>query len=263
MKKRILVLGMNGMLGHIVHDYLLDTGKYSVFGLNRKSLNALQDEKDIEKIIANYSPNYIINCIGLINKYTSSDGELAKKINGIFPHLLSYLSIKNNYRLIHISTDCYLDEDFYGKSKRLGEINDTQNLTIRTSIIGPELKDGYGLFHWFMSQQGEANGFTKAHWDGVTTLQLSKFIEEHIDSKNYTGIIDYRTKNSITKHDLIKLISEIFNKNIKILEDNREIKDKRNFNPDVWCLKDYSTQLTELKDYMKKNKEKYARYGLF
>ena len=55
---------------------------------------------------------------------------------------------------------------------------DERNLTIRTSIVGPELKqNGVGLFHWFMSQTGEIKGYTKAIWSGVTTLELAKAIE--------------------------------------------------------------------------------------
>lgn len=260
--EKILVLGKTGMLGHMVYNYLLGTNKYEVIGLDRERLNALDSEEKIEEEILRNSPKYVINCIGLINKYTDKNEEATKKINSTFPHFLAYLGIKYGWKLIHISSDCYLDEDIYGRSKFLGEICDNHNLTIRTSIIGPELKEGFGLFHWFMSQKNEVNGFVKSNWDGVTTLQLAKFIEEHIDSKNYTGIIDYRTKDSISKYELIKLISKIFNKDIKIIQDYRDMKDKRNFNPNVFCLKNYNTQLIELKDYMENNNEKYERYLL-
>lgn len=261
--KKILVLGKTGMLGHMVYNYLLETNKYEVFGLDRKRLNALDNEEKIEEEILKYSPNYVINCIGLINRYTNEDEEATKKINSVFPHFLAYLGIKYGWKLIHISSDCYLDEDTYGKSKFLGEICDHHNLTIRTSIIGPELKEGFGLFHWFMSQKDNVNGFVNVYWDGVTTLQLSKFIEEHIDSKNFKGLIDFRTKNSITKYDLLNLISKIFNKKITINKDDKELKDKRNLNPDIFCLKDYEAQLVELKEYMEKNKKNYLKYLSF
>ena len=218
------------------------------------------DDLKIESKLKNYSPDYIINCIGLINRYANLNESLAKKVNSVYPHLLAYICIKNNWKLIHISTDCYLDKDFYGKSKFLGEVNDRQNLTIRTSIIGPELKEGRGLFHWFLSQKDSVNGFTKAYWDGVTTLQLAKFIKRCIDYKNLTGIIDYRTKKSLDKYSLLKIISKIFNKNINIKEDDRKIKDKRNFNADFWCNKNYKKQISELKKYIAKNSKKYAKY---
>jgi len=258
--KKILVLGKKGMLGHLLYDYLLGTRKYEVIGFEKNSLDALKSKKEIEKIISKHSPDYVINCIGLINIYANKDKEMAEKINAIFPKILADLGIKNNWKLIHISSDCYLDDDIYGKSKRLGEINDSHNLTIRTSIIGPELKEGFGLFHWFMAQKESVDGYIKAYWDGVTTLQLSKFIEEQIDSDKYTEIIDYRTKEYIDKYHLIKLIADIFNKKIEIKKDYREIKDKRNLQADVFCFKTYSQQIKELKDYMEKNKKKYAKY---
>ena len=258
--KKILILGINGMLGHLVYDYLLGTEKYEVIGLARDSLDALESDNKIEEILSKYSSDYVINCIGLINIHANLNEKKAKKINGIFPHLLAYLGIKNNWKLIHISSDCYLDEDIYGKSKLLGEINDSHNLTIRTSIIGPELKDGFGLFHWFMSQKNSVNGYIRAYWDGVTTLQLSKFIEEQIDSGQYTGIIDYRTKDYTDKYHLIKLIADIFYKKIEIKPDDRKVKDKRNPHADIFCIKSYFEQLQELKDYMKKNPKKYIRY---
>ena len=34
----------------------------------------------------------------------------------------------------------------------MGEINDNNSLTIRTSFIGHELKNKWGLLSWFLSQ---------------------------------------------------------------------------------------------------------------
>src|SRR4030065_518975 len=79
-------------------------------------------------------------------------------------------------RMIHISTDCvfsgrtgnYSEEDptdavdLYGKTKALGEVNYPHTVTLRTSIIGRELKARLGLIEWFLSQQGEVKGVTRA-----------------------------------------------------------------------------------------------------
>lgn len=256
--KRILILGKTGMLGHMVFDYFKQLNEHKIIGITRKQINALDfNDLKIEKIILNYKPDIIINCIGLINKCIT-DEKSAKKINGIFPHYLAYLGIKHNFKLIHISSDCVLDKDTYGKSKLLGEINDNHNLTIRTSIIGPELKDGFGLFHWFMNQKNEARGYANVLWDGVTTLELSKFIHECINKKIY-GLINYRTKDSINKYELLKIISKIFNKKINIIPDYTIIKDKRNLNSEYWCEKTYDEQLIDLKEFCD-NKKIYNIY---
>ena len=69
-------------------------------------------------------------------------------------------------------------ETFYDRSKALGELENNKDLTFRNSIIGPDLnKNGIGLFNWFMKQEGQIYGFTKAIWTGVTTLTLAKAME--------------------------------------------------------------------------------------
>lgn len=260
-KIKILVLGKTGMLGHIVFDYLKSTKKYKVFAIGREELDALtMSEGKINRVINKYSPDYVINAIGLINTNSELNEYNAKMVNTDFPHLLAYLGIVNGWKLIHISTDCYLDEDVYGRSKFFGEVNDRNNLTIRTSIIGPELNErGRGMFNWFMTKEGEINGFTKNYWDGVTTLQLAKFMKSCIDNNNLSGIIDYRIKKSMDKCQILGLIAKLFNKKIKINKDNRPMKDKRNKYADFWCEKDYEKQLRELKNYMK-NEKRYKRY---
>lgn len=232
----------------MVFEYFKKKG-YSVYGTTRKELDPLiMNESEIENILKSYKPNVIINCIGIINKYANKDIETTYKINSELPHLLAYLGIKNKFKIIHISSDCAIDNDTYGKSKKLGEFNDSYNLTIRTSIIGPELKNGYGLFNWFMHQENKVYGFKNALWDGVTTLELSKFIEKAIKS-NLTKLINYRTKENINKFDLLKLISKIYNKNINILPDYRPMKDKRELNSEFWCNKSYEKQLIEMKEF--------------
>lgn len=258
--KRILVLGKTGMLGHMIFDYFVSLNKYEILGTTRSEINVISmTEFEIESEINNYSPDIVINCIGLINKYSKDSEKITYKVNSEFPHLLAYLGIKNNFKLIHISSDCAFDDDIYGKSKLIGEINDNHNLTIRTSIIGPELKDGFGLFHWFMTQKDEVKGYTGALWDGITTLELAKFIDQAITT-NITGLINYRTKKSTSKYELLKLISKIFNKNIKIIADNRELKDKRELNSEYWCKKTHKEQLTELKEYMNTKISRYSNY---
>src|SRR5690606_24943808 len=116
-------------------------------------------------------------------------------------------------KLIHISTDCvfsgnrgaYTEDDFcdandtYGRSKALGELNNDRDLTIRTSIIGPELKtNGEGLLHWFLNQSTPVNGFTEAYWGGVTTLELAKAIKTALMS-DLKGIVNLTNGESISK----------------------------------------------------------------
>ena len=64
---------------------------------------------------------------------------------------IAYFPVKKG---IYNESDFRDADDIYGRSKALGEIINDKDLTIRTSIIGPELKlNGEGLFHWFMHQK--------------------------------------------------------------------------------------------------------------
>ena len=143
-------------------------------------------------------------------------------------------------RLIHISTDCvfsghkggYTESDYrdgqgaYALTKILGEVIDDNNLTLRTSIVGPEIKvKGEGLFHWFMSQEGKIQGFTQAIWSGVTSIELAKIIIHSIN-QNLTGLYHISNNTSISKFELLQLFKKYSKKNIEIEPFNGEVINK-------------------------------------
>ena len=229
--KKILILGSGGMLGHIVYHFLKSLDKYTISDASfphkandDSYLLDVTNGEDLESIIYNTQPDIVINCIGILLKGSNENPSDAIYLNAYFPHQLSKLLFSYGGKLIHISTDCvfngeiggYIETDFkdardiYGLSKALGEINNNHDLTLRTSIIGPELnKNGEGLFHWFMNQSGAVNGFTKMIWGGVTTLELAKVIESAIE-QDITGLIHITNKEPISKFALISLFKEIW-----------------------------------------------------
>lgn len=246
MNKKILILGSTGMLGHQVVNYFLQFEEYDVFDISFR--NNFRDEtiildvtnkEQLEKKILSISPDFIVNCIGiLING--SKDISNAIYINSYLPHLLSNICNDIEAKLIHISTDCvfsgdkgrYLEsdekdgKDIYSKTKALGEVIDDKNITLRTSIIGLELKNnGEGLFHWFMNQKGTINGFTKAIWSGVTTLELAKIIKWVIENE-ITGLYHVTNNQIINKYDLLTLFKKYSNKDITINKVNGKAVDK-------------------------------------
>ena len=222
------------MLGHIVLEKLYGKDIFEVFDITRKKDNRLNNfECDVTnlnslfEIIKDINPDYIINCIGVLIKGSIQDSSNAILINALLPHKLAQLSKAINAKFIHISTDCVFDgskgsyietdnktaQDTYGLSKSLGEINDDKNLTLRTSIIGPDIKDnGEGLFSWFIKQKGEVNGFTESIWGGVTTLVLADVIIQSIN-RNHTGLIHVTNGQPVSKFDLLSLIKDKFELN--------------------------------------------------
>ena len=55
-------------------------------------------------------------------------------------------------------------------------------MVIRTSIFGPEVKNFYMLFCWFLRQK-KVLGFTNFFFNGITTLELAMIIEKIINRK--------------------------------------------------------------------------------
>lgn len=232
---KVLVLGSEGMLGHVVKIFFQEKG-HEVRGTSRKgsedySFDATKNTDDIESFIEEFNPDAVINCIGILNKVAEDNKPLAVMVNSYLPHYLDGVCANKSVKFIHISTDCVFDgkasgdyteesfrtaTDFYGRSKGLGEINNDTNLTLRTSIVGPDKnQDGIGLFQWFMNQEGETNGFNKVIWTGVTTLELAKCMEKAI-TNNLTGLRHAVNNEKIDKYSLLTLFKKHFNKDITI-----------------------------------------------
>lgn len=271
---KILIIGENGMLGHVVKHYF-EKENYDVYATSRKKesnffFDAEKNIYEIENIINKINPDIIINCIGILNKKAEERKDLAILINSYLPHYLDELSKKYNFKFIHISTDCVFEgslgnyaenspkdaKSFYGKTKALGEIENDRSVTLRTSIIGPDKNsNGIGLFKWFMDSTDEVKGYTKAIWTGVTTIELAKQIKVTIDN-NLTGLYHVINGEKIDKYSLLMLIKEVFNKEIIIIPDDSYVCDKSLIvkNEDFkFSVPSYKTMIEEMKDWIIEN----------
>ena len=277
--RKVLVFGAQGMLGHIATGYLEKTGEYQVIPCVRKASAAnevsadVTDLRKVREVLEEQRPDIVLNCVGMLIKACADQPALAILVNSYFPQFLAETGRKLGYKLVHVSTDCvfsgkkgaYSDTDFrdgdtvYARTKALGEVINEHDLTVRTSIIGPELKEnGTGLFHWFMHQHGEVKGYRGAFWSGVTTLELSKFIHAAI-RQNLTGLYQLSMPEKISKYDLLKLFQEIWNKDdVSISPFDGYSCDKSMIGSSrpgfVYELPaDYRRMLTELKEYCREN----------
>src|SRR5690606_31628000 len=96
-------------------------------------------------------------------------------------------------------------------SKALGEVAEPPALTLRTSIIGPELKGRLGLLEWFLSKQGQrVNGYRQALYTGLTTQALADVIVALLRLDTMPSGILQVASSSISKFDLLQLINEVF-----------------------------------------------------
>lgn len=284
--KKILVLGASGMAGHVVYTYLRENSTHQIIGTTNSTsfgddtieLDIFNIEK-LESTLKQYQPDVVINCVGMLIRGSKQYPDKTIYCNAYFPHLLKRLINESGGELIHISTDCvfsgkdggYTENSFkdavdlYGMSKSLGEINDDINLTIRTSIIGPELKEyGEGLFHWFINQKGSVTGFKSNYWSGVTTLELAKFLKWALDKK-ISGLYHLTNSQPISKFDLLNTFKDVYSKNV-IINDHKDYVCNKSFintNKSVgYGVAGYSQMLHEQKTFMLEHKDFYKHYEL-
>lgn len=231
MEKRVLVIGSTGMLGHQVLRRLEKQKGLEVFDIvfrtKRRNESIICDVTDFSHLreeIEKVKPQVIVNCVGILVGGSHKSKFNAIAVNSLLPHHLQIISEEIGAKLIHISTDCVFSgrtgsytesslrdaDDVYGRTKALGEIISNQHLTIRTSIVGPELKiNGEGLLHWFLtSTEKELNGFSKVFWGGVTTVELAKAIEFAI-SNDIHGVWNLTNGEEISKYNMLTIFNQL------------------------------------------------------
>ncbi len=248
---KVCVFGAGGMLGHMLVRTLSKSN--DVYGTTRELPNNSSrlakfldmnrwfggvdaaELGSVRRVFEVQDFDVAINCIGLIKQRDSyvNDKEMMK-INGEFPHQLAELANKNSVKVIHISTDCVfsgakgnyceLDTpdpvDGYGRSKLLGELNDTKNLTLRTSHIGRELSVKKSFIEWMLSQKGkQVNGFSHAIYSGLTTKELSKVIVQVIASNSAVVGLSHVSSSSISKLEIINKLNQLLDLRIAITPD--------------------------------------------
>lgn len=251
-RHKVLVLGASGMLGHAVFAAMASRPHLECFGTVREraewsdyytagQLSRLvggvraEEPESLKRIIGKIRPDTVINCIGLIKQLDESNNPVkAITVNALLPHLLSEYCGELGARLVQISTDCVFSGkhgnyaetdpadavDLYGRTKLLGEVADRRAVTLRTSIIGHELRSRGGLLEWFLAQSGTVKGYTDAVFSGLTTMELARVIMEYIiPDESLRGIYHVST-HPIAKHDLLQMIKRQYGKSIRIVPDS-------------------------------------------
>ena len=248
---KILVLGANGMLGNAMLRVLSERSEWQVYGTLRAESSKLLfpkhiakniltgvdvgDDDSLLKVLIQVRADVVINCIGLVKQLSGAEDPLqAIPINTLLPHRISRLCELSGARLIHMSTDCvfsgekgnYIESDLadprdiYGMSKLLGEVAYPHTLTLRTSIIGHELRSAHGLVEWFLSQDGCCKGFTRAIFSGLPTVVLSRIIRDVVIPRSDLFGVYHVAAEPISKFALLKLIAEIYGKVIDVIPDD-------------------------------------------
>lgn len=278
------------MAGHTIGLYLQEQG-HDVCGFDLRESKLIKsfagnafDTETIANVIKEGHYDSVINCIGVLNQFAEQNHALAAFLNSYFPHFLAKTTEGTDTQVIHMSTDCvfsgrkgsYTENDFqdgetfYDRSKALGELNDDKNITLRNSIVGPDINPkGIGLLNWFMNSsvntEEPLKGYTKTMWTGQTTLQLAKTMEAAAKEKAH-GLYNTVPDSSISKCDLIGL----FNKYLRggrvqinpvegVVADKSLKRTNYEFN---YRIPDYEVMVKELAEWVFKHKALYPHYNL-
>ena len=255
---KILIIGVTGMLGNAMLRALLNSNlNHHVVGTAR-SENALGLFKpeisqhiitgvDVEnhdlliQTFAKVQPEIVINCVGLVKQLAQANNPLsAVPLNTLLPHKIADICSLIGTRLIHISTDCVFSgtkgnysesdlpdaKDLYGRSKLLGEVDYPHAITLRTSIIGHELSGNKSLINWFLSQEHKVKGFTRAIFSGLPTVELARVVQDFVLPHPQLYGIYHIAAKPIDKYSLLKLVAQVYGKNIEIVLDEDFIIDR-------------------------------------
>ncbi len=288
---KILIIGITGTLGHkIALELLKDkkliihgtfTNKYKLYKIKKKfrkiTTHKLEKTAEIIRLIRLGKFDYVINCAGII-KQKKANIKSINSVNKILPLKISRLAELNSFKFIHFSTDCvfngkdgnYLENqkpnatDLYGFSKSNGEpaVSNKQTVTFRTSFIGHEINGNYSLLDWFLNFKGGVNGFSKCYYNGLTNLEIAKFIKNNIIRKFFFHGLFHLTGKKISKYYLLKKINLYYKTRKKILpvskpKLNRTLNSKKLKKYYKYRIKSWDILLKDLNKDYKKNKVLY------
>ncbi|MDB9903030.1 SDR family oxidoreductase [Flavobacteriaceae bacterium] len=252
---KILILGGDGMIGHKMAQVLSNFNHQIIVSIREQRELTKQCFSSQVKVFFNdflkenalnfldkVNPDVIVNAIGVtIRRGAAENIADTIYINSYFPHQLANWAGIHNKRLIHFSTDCvfsgsegsYSEDatpnaiDYYGKTKGLGEVFSKNALTLRSSMIGPELFNKTELFEWVINnKEKEINGFSRVIYSGVTTVYMARLVVDLIENhKNLSGIYNIAS-NPISKFELLHLINDNFDLGLVINKDQSIISNK-------------------------------------
>lgn len=254
---KVLILGASGMLGSAALRVFAESGEFEVIGSIRSHSSRALFPVDLQKhlvvagdvenqdaltqLFRSIRPQVVINCIGLIKQLDQASDPLnAIPINALLPHRIARLCDLVGARMVHVSTDCvfsgrrgrYLESDFpdaedlYGRSKLLGEVDYPHAITLRTSIIGHELLSANGLIAWFLEQKTMCNGYTKTVFSGLPTVELARVMRDVVLPQSSLHGLYHVASAPINKYELLKMVAEIYQKDIQIVPDDKLVMDR-------------------------------------
>ena len=253
---RVLIIGGDGMLGHALlaglspsHEVAVtlrrDLAAYPRLGLfdagNAYGGVDVRNPDRVLEAVAHHRPQAIVNAAGIVKQRPESGLSIPSiEVNGLFPHRLAVMARAAGARLVHISTDCVFSGergayqesdlpdpvDLYGRTKLLGEVDEEGSITLRTSMIGLELSNRLGLVEWALAQPGPIPGYRKVLYSGLTTMELTRVVDEVLDHHPDLHGIWHVASEPISKFDLLSDLFRRLGRSVEVRPDDRVVSNR-------------------------------------
>lgn len=249
-KKRILIIGSNGMLGQSVVSLLSQFETYELHLASFEDKSFFEDysytkidignKKEVKKLLLDFYPDFVINLAAYTNVDKSeTEKELCWKINVNAIEYLAKYCVPANSHLIHISSDYVFDgEDgpysesdlpnplgYYGRSKLAGEnIIKRFNIPhtiIRTNVLFGTTKFGRPDFVKWVKNSLENENRIRIVTDQINNPtyldDLARAIKSVCELEK-TGIYNIGGAEILDRFEFTRKISDFFNLDFSLVD---------------------------------------------
>ena len=292
MKKRVAIIGSTGMLGNSVYKVLKNKCDLVLTARSQKQFDLLEKvyggtskhKKIIFDAVHNTIPSehrvqdlselirevdLVINCIGVLNKFSSGKIPTPREYFMINTELPINLSKIYGSKLIHPSTDCVFDGTvapytesslpapsygLYGYAKLFAdEVVKERSQVFRCCLIGEELcKDSFQMFTWFKRQKSVVGGYTNWIITPITGVEFGnvcwRILSEGIEIA--PNLLHLATP-AISKYDILRQYKELKGLDVGLIQDD-SVKVNKTLTTEYpeelakLQIADFATQLREL-----------------
>ena len=240
-KKRILIVGSNGMLGQRVAHFYLPKDNIQLLGLSVEDDSVckkidyvkvdITKRDELKKAVYDFCPDFIINAAAFTNvDLSETERELAWKINVKGVEYLAEVSRVLDSHLIHISSDYIFDGrkgpysetdkpnplGYYGRTKLASEnalkISGTLNTILRTNVLYGIADSRPDFVRWVVKSirdQKEIRIVTDQINNPTFIDDLVQAINKIIEYKK-TGIYNIGGKEFLSRFDFTMQIADFF-----------------------------------------------------
>jgi dTDP-4-dehydrorhamnose reductase len=254
-EKRIFILGINNGIGQAILKKLYKNKRLKIcaFYTEQKEKNFIKDDNIIYKDFKVFSEtinyafstksiDFIINCLDIPEenpiKYTNKMlyiSVMQYYLLGIQQLLIgAILQNKSNAKIINYTnlevfsrTQVYKEYNEidvhdaineYGKFKSLSEINYENLYNLRCDLIGSNLFNNTLIKDFLNKEDNTKFEYENKIWNGITTLQFAKIVENIILNNLKPSYIQHVFSNKISTYKLLTCLNKVYDKKLQIDE---------------------------------------------